>query len=113
LAGCAGILQGGKKVSAIKLYSLRAKSGSENDLESALRELALKIRSIAGCERVEIFRDLDQAADFVFIEHWVSLEAQKAGGRQLGKDAFRQVMLTLGSPPAAQTLQSVMDGDPI
>jgi quinol monooxygenase YgiN len=100
-------------VRAIKLYSLRAKSGSENDLESALRELALEIRSIAGCERVDIFRDLDDAADFVFIEHWVSLETQKAGGRQLGKDAFREVMLALGSPPVTRTLQSVIDGDPI
>jgi quinol monooxygenase YgiN len=94
-------------VAAIKLYSMKAKSGHENALGTALSELAARIRSIAGCERVEIFQGLESSAEFVFVEHWASLEVQKAGGRQLGKDAFKPVMDALGAPPVVQTLQSI------
>jgi quinol monooxygenase YgiN len=94
-------------LAAIKLYSMKAKSGHEKLLASALRELAARIRSIAGCERVEILQGLESPGDFFFVEHWTSLELQKAGGRQLGKDAFKAVLDALAAPPAAQTLQSI------
>jgi quinol monooxygenase YgiN len=86
---------------------MQAKVGQENALAAALSALAARLRPLAGCERVEIFQAAQSAADFVFIEHWTSLEMQQAAGRQLGKEAFKEVMAVLAAAPATQTLQTV------
>ena len=96
-------------MAAIKWYSMKAKPGHESLLASALRELAARIRPIAGCERVEILQGLESSADFFFVEHWTSAEMQQASGRQLGRDPFKAVLDALASPPVVQTLQAIQD----
>ncbi len=94
-------------MAVIKQYIMQAATGRESGLSQALGELATLIRGRAGCERIEVLRRADDPASFVFMEYWVSAEMQKAAGQQLGKDAFKNVMSMLGSPPSSQTLETV------
>lgn len=49
-------------------------------------------------------RDTDS---FVFIEHWTSVDAHKAAGNVLGKEAFIPVMAILTRPPEGRYLEAV------
>lgn len=80
-------------------YVMTAASGQEEVLGAALRELAAAVRLTAGCEGCELLQDTEQPARYVFIEKWASIEAHKAGGASLPKEAFKPVMAALAGPP--------------
>jgi quinol monooxygenase YgiN len=79
-------------------YILQATQGMEDALGEALAELGGKVRRLDGCEGVDIMRDFDTPARFAFVERWASVEAYRAGGRLLGKDAFAAVSACLTGP---------------
>lgn len=80
-------------------YIMRAREGHDATLETALLELAGKIRAIPGCEGVEVLRGLGNERRFVLIEKWRSVEAHKAGGAYLPREALAPLMATLDGPP--------------
>ena len=72
-------------------------------MQEALTSLTHKVRSLPGCAGVELQKDLADSSRFTFIERWVSLDAQKAGGALLGRDAFAAVMAAMATAPVKTT----------
>ncbi len=92
-------------MSIVRHYLMVAKPGEEDTLSDALGALAAKVRPIDGCEGVELYKDADKGERFTFIERWASIEAHKAGGKLLGKEAFAPIMAALACPPEAAYLE--------
>lgn len=80
-------------------YVMHAAEGKDATLEAALGQLADALAGIAGCEGVELLRDLGNERRFVFIEKWTTVEAHKAGGAQLPKAVMGDIMGALDGPP--------------
>ncbi|MDX3884740.1 MULTISPECIES: putative quinol monooxygenase [Edaphosphingomonas] len=80
-------------------YIMNAVEGRDATLETALRDLADKVRAISGCQGVELLRDIGNERRFIFIEKWDSVDAHKAAGPQLGKDALAPILAVLDGPP--------------
>ncbi len=91
-----------------QVYDMTAKSGFKNELSQALSELAMRIRIIPGCEGVDIYRHLDQAGQFLFLEHWTSPEQHTKVGVALGKAAFSRGLGLLARPPTDRVLEPSM-----
>lgn len=94
-------------MTVLRHYLMRAAEGRGEALGAALAALADKVRPLAGCEKVEMFTDAGDANAFIFIEYWSSVEAHKAAGAALGKDAFADVMAALAGPPEGRYLNPV------
>lgn len=82
-----------------RLYRMNAPDGGEHALREALTALADQVRSVPGCEGVELLQDCAVPHSFTFIEKWASVEAHKDGAAHLPKAAFGPVMAALASPP--------------
>ncbi len=80
-------------------YVMHAAEGKDAMLEAALGNLADAVRSVAGCEGVEMLRDLGNERRFIFIEKWESIEAHKSGGKLIPKEIFAPMMAALDGPP--------------
>lgn len=80
-------------------YIMHAAEGKDSVLETALYQLADAVRGIPGSEGVELLRDVGNERRFVFIEKWESVDAHKAAGDHLPKDALAPVMGALDGPP--------------
>ncbi|RJF90887.1 putative quinol monooxygenase [Sphingomonas cavernae] len=80
-------------------YVMHAAEGKDAVLETALRQLADAVRGIPGSEGVELLRDVGNERRFVFIERWETVDAHKAAGEHLPKDALAPVMGALDGPP--------------
>lgn len=88
----------------VRAYVMIAASDKIEALDQALRALAAKVAGCEGTGGTELYQDLGDPARFTFLERWASVEAQKAAGQALGKDAFAPIMAALASPPEAATL---------
>ena len=88
----------------LRHYLMTAIENHGDDLHTALAALAAKVSPLPGSEGVELLRDMKDTDTFVFIERWVSVEAHKAAGNALGKDAFAPVMALLVRPPEGRYL---------
>jgi len=82
-----------------RFYIMHAAVGTDAALETALRDLADKVRPLPGCEGVELLRDSGNERRFIFIEKWNSIEAHKEAGKALDKEALAPVMAALDGPP--------------
>ncbi len=80
-------------------YVMHAGENKAGALEIALTTLAGIVRPIAGCEGVQLLRDLGNDRRFVFVEKWLSVEAHKASGAHVPKEAFAPIMGLVESPP--------------
>ena len=82
-------------------YIMVATEARAAALGEALADLEAKVRGLEGCEGVEIMQDIDSRDRFVFVERWVSVEAHRAAGKTLGREAFAPVSACLVKPPEA------------
>ncbi|MES2042238.1 MAG: antibiotic biosynthesis monooxygenase [Pseudomonadota bacterium] len=87
-----------------RLYRMTAGDGQADALLRALTALAETVGVIPDCEGTEILQDRDQPELFLFIEKWVSVEAHKAGGALLPKEAMAPVMAALAGRPEGSYL---------
>lgn len=94
-------------MSVARHYVMIAAEGKAEALAMALTALAAKVRPVAGCEGVELMEDSRTPGYFVFIERWASIEAHKAGGQQLGREALAEVMAVIAEPPQGRYLDIV------
>ncbi|PXA88149.1 antibiotic biosynthesis monooxygenase [Nostoc sp. 3335mG] len=88
----------------VRHYLMKAKEGLQNELQSALAELAAKVSVCAGSEQVMLFSDSRDPQSFIFMEYWTSPDAHKAAGAEVGKEALADVMAALGQPPEGRSL---------
>lgn len=91
----------------LRHYVMTAAEGRGEDLHAALVALAAKVSPLPGSEGVELLADMRDTDSFVFIEHWTSVDAHKAAGNALGKEAFTPVMAILTRPPEGRYLEAV------
>lgn len=92
-------------MSVVRHYVMIAAQGKAGSLAAALTALAVKVRVIDGCEGVEVMQDQSTPEYLVFIERWASVEAHKAGGQALGREALLDVMSAVAEPPQARYLE--------
>ena len=92
----------------VRSYLMIAKDGEGPALEAALQALAAKVARQAGCAGTELYQDADKPERFTFLERWESVDAQKAGGRAVGKEAFAPIMAALASPPEGASLTPLL-----
>lgn len=92
----------------VRAYVMTAKEGEASALDAALRGLAAKIGAQPDCAGVELYRDADRPDRFTFLERWHSVEAQQAGGKAVGKEAFAPIMAALAVPPEAASLERLL-----
>jgi quinol monooxygenase YgiN len=82
-----------------RLYIMHAKEGHDGALEAALSYLASGVRTVKGCEGVELLRDTGNEHRFVFIEKWESEEAHGSSFGSLPEGVMAPVMAALDGPP--------------
>ena len=82
-----------------RLYIMHAKEGHDGALEAALSYLASGVRTVKGCEGVELLRDTGNEHRFVFIEKWESEEAHGSALSSLPEGVMAPVMAALDGPP--------------
>lgn len=82
-----------------RLYIMHAKEGEDAALEAALSFLADGVRTVKGCEGVELMRDAGNERRFIFIEKWTSEEAHGSALSSLPKNVLDPVMAALDGPP--------------
>jgi quinol monooxygenase YgiN len=87
---------------------MTAKESEASALEQALRALAAAIAPQPGCAGVELYRDAARPERFTFLERWDSVDAQQAGGKAVGKEAFAPIMAALASPPESATMDRLL-----
>ena len=80
-------------------YVMQAAEGKATALLSALTQLVGALVNIPGFEGADLLRDVDEPDHFIFIEKWSSVEAHKAGGSLLPKEALVPLMASLAGRP--------------
>jgi quinol monooxygenase YgiN len=88
-----------------RIYGLEAAAGKAVQLESALTELAGRVRVIPGCQGVEILRPTDNGNHYMLVEKWDSIDAHKTGAKSLGKEAVAPMIAALAKPPQGSYLE--------
>lgn len=88
----------------VGVYVMIARPDQIEALEDGLRALAANVTACDGSEGAELYRDADAPARFTFLERWRSVDAQKAAGEALGKEAFAPIMAALAAPPESTSL---------
>lgn len=82
-----------------RLYIMHAKQGQDAALEAALSYLADGLRTVKGCEGVEMLRDTGNERRFIFIERWESEQAHGSALSSLPEGVLDPVMAALDGPP--------------
>ena len=79
-------------------YDLTANTGKDEELGSALRDLAEAVKSIAGSQGAMVLRDSKETQRYLFLEFWADEASRKAAGSQLPKDVMGRIMGSVGGP---------------
>lgn len=87
-------------MSVARHFILQAGAGKATALETALRELAEKLRRIPGCEGVDVLREQGDQAHFVMLEKWASPAAHKLGSQYLSESDLAPMLAALDTLPA-------------
>ena len=88
-----------------------AKEDQVDDLRAALANLAGKVKLVPGCEGVEVYQESRTPARFHFIERWSSIDAHRAAGQHVGKEASAAVSAAVAEPPQGAYLDLVSLGN--
>lgn len=82
-----------------RIIHYRARSGVEEALHNALLETVPAVANAKGCLKVRMLPSLDDAAEFVFVEEWESIEAHKEAASQYPPEVLAKVAALLATPP--------------
>ncbi len=80
-------------------YLMHAREGMDATLETVLIDIAKAVHPLAGCEGVEMLRDIGNERRFVFIEKWADVDAHKAASSSLDKSIVARLTAALDGPP--------------
>ena len=92
-----------------RIYRMSCAPGKRDELRGALEALAGALGEIEGLQSVAVLRDVEQQDDFVFVEKWASIQAQKNSGKSLPKQAFAQVMAALADKPCSRSFECLLE----
>jgi quinol monooxygenase YgiN len=79
-------------------YMMQAVPGQEKALEAILLSLADMAGSMRGCLGVELLRDSGNAARFVLVEKWESVDAHTAAVAGFSREIGKALRATLAHP---------------
>lgn len=82
-----------------RLYIVPAADGKSAEMETALVNLSKIVSAVAGCEGVELLRDMGNEHRFILIEKWASEEDHARSLAAMSKDALAPVQAAAGGPP--------------
>ncbi len=92
-----------------RIYRMSCAPGRREELRGALEALAGALREIEGVQSVSVLRNVEQPDDFVFVEKWPSVQAQKSSGKSLPKQAFARVIATLADKPYGRSFEYLLE----
>ncbi len=92
-------------------YLMTANEAQVDQLKGALKILASQVKAVGGCEGVEFYQETKVPTRFHFLERWTSVDAHRAAGQLLGKEAFAPIMAAVAEPPASAYLEPVALAD--
>ena len=92
-----------------RIYRMSCGPGRREELHGALEALAGALREIEGLQSVSVLRDVEQPDDFLFVEKWASVQAQKSSGKSLPKQAFARVMAALADKPYGRSFEYLLE----
>ncbi len=96
-----------------RVYYMYAKDGMADELEAGLCKLVdLVMDNLEGCRGVEVRRDKETEGRFMFVEHWDSIEAHKAGAAAFGKLNIGSIMGALDRPPEGYYFDNLAERRP-
>ncbi len=90
-----------------RYYLMIAKEGQTDCLREALLSLGAKVKELDGCTGVELYQDAMDTLRFHFLEFWDSVDAHRAAGEALGKDAFMPVIMAVSQKPSGSYLNRI------
>jgi heme oxygenase (mycobilin-producing) len=79
-------------------YVMQAEPGQEKTLEAILLTLAEMAGGMGGCLGVQILRDAGNAARFVLVEKWESVDAHTAAVAGFSREIGKALRATLAHP---------------
>ena len=91
------------------IYRMSCTPGRGEELRGALEALAAALKEIEGLQSVSVLRAIEQPDDFIFVEKWASVQAQKNSGKSFPKQAFARVMAALADKPCGRSFEYVRE----
>ena len=85
-----------------RLNDFRAAPGKETDLRDFLKSIIGLIRDAPGCRDVALLLDQEDAAHFVIVEEWDSVDAHKASVSRIPPGKIGEVRNLIASPPVGR-----------
>jgi quinol monooxygenase YgiN len=79
-------------------YMMQAAPGQEKALEAILLTLAEMAGSMGGCLGVQLLHDAGNAARFILIEKWESVDAHAAAVAGFSRETGKALRATLAHP---------------
>lgn len=92
-----------------RIYRMSCVPGRHQELHGALEALAAALGEVEGLQSVSVLRDVEQQDDFLFIEKWASVKAQKSSGNSLPKQPFARVMAALADKPCGRSFEYLLE----
>ena len=91
------------------VVNFHASEGNAAKLAALLQEGRDFSRKAEGCESFEVFQRQDDPNKFMFLEHWVSLEAHKENVAKnvVGSGHLDKIKALLTGPPDNGVVQAV------
>ena len=92
-----------------RIYRMSCVPGRCEELHGALGALAGALGEIEGLQSVCVLRDVERPDDFLFVEKWASVQAQKSSGKSLPERAFARVMAALADKPYGRSFEYLLE----
>jgi quinol monooxygenase YgiN len=86
-------------MSIVRINEFKAAAGKADGLREFLGSVIAQIKGAAGCQRVELLADHEDATRFAIVEAWDSIEAHQAAATRVPPEKMAEVQALLGDTP--------------
>jgi quinol monooxygenase YgiN len=86
-------------MSVTRINEFHAADGKEAALHAFLTNVIAQVRGAPGCESVALYTDPTDAARFLILETWDSIEAHKAAASRIPPEQMAAFMPLIAEPP--------------
>jgi quinol monooxygenase YgiN len=98
----------GNTMSVVVLLEIQVKPEAVNEVKAMLKENLPDTRAYAGCQGLEVYRNLDETGNLVFYERWDSREQyQKYLAWRTESGAMDRLGALLKAPPSIRYYERV------
>lgn len=97
-------------MSIARIGETQARPESIQQLREFLRSIMPLIRSSKGCESVQLFQSHDDAAKFLMVEVWDSVESHQASVKNIPQEKLGEIRSLLAGSPSGSYFHLVDSG---